>query len=113
MQCFNHHDRQAVGLCKCCLKGLCADCAIDLGHGIACQNHQEKVSEINNLIDNNIEKKSSTNAHLIITPIIYCIFGVVFIPIAVGSGSVIPWLMATAFMGFGGYLLITALLKKK
>jgi hypothetical protein len=43
MNCFNHPDVPAVGICKACQKGLCMECAIDLGHGIACRNHREEV----------------------------------------------------------------------
>ena len=43
MNCFNHPDVPAVGICKACQKGLCMECAVDLGHGIACKSHQEEV----------------------------------------------------------------------
>ena len=43
MNCFNHPDVPAVGICKACQKGLCKECAFDLGHGIACKNHREEV----------------------------------------------------------------------
>ena len=43
MNCFNHPNIPAVGICKYCQKGLCMECALDLGHGIACKNHREEV----------------------------------------------------------------------
>ena len=43
MNCFNHPGVPAVGICKSCQKGLCMECAVDLGHGIACKNHREDV----------------------------------------------------------------------
>lgn len=37
MQCYKHHDRAAVGVCRGCGKGLCAEgCAEDLGFGLSC-----------------------------------------------------------------------------
>jgi len=36
----------AVGICKYCQKGLCVDCAVDLGHGIGCKHHQAEVNEL-------------------------------------------------------------------
>lgn len=36
MKCFHHPDAEAVGVCKHCQKGLCRDCAVDLGSGLAC-----------------------------------------------------------------------------
>lgn len=35
MRCLNHRDREAVGTCKACSKGLCAECAVDLADGRA------------------------------------------------------------------------------
>src|SRR5262245_36948140 len=46
MRCFNHNDRESVGTCKSCSKGLCAECAVDLGHGLACRGeHARRVEE--------------------------------------------------------------------
>jgi hypothetical protein len=42
MRCFYHPDREAVGLCKNCAKGLCAESAVDLGDGLACPGSCEK-----------------------------------------------------------------------
>jgi hypothetical protein len=41
MKCFDHQDRDAVGICKSCNKGLCRQCAADLGNGLACLNRCE------------------------------------------------------------------------
>ena len=48
MRCFYHPEREAVGLCKACSKGLCTSCAVDLGHGIA-----EAVTALHSLIARN------------------------------------------------------------
>ena len=47
MNCFNHPNVPAVGICKACQKGLCKECAVDLGHGIACKGHHEEVDMLN------------------------------------------------------------------
>jgi len=36
MNCFYHPQVSAVGICKYCQKGLCTECAVDLGHGMGC-----------------------------------------------------------------------------
>ena len=46
MNCFNHPDVPAIGLCKYCQKGLCKDCVVDLGYGIACENHRVEVTAL-------------------------------------------------------------------
>ncbi|MBI5933960.1 MAG: hypothetical protein HY867_09655 [Chloroflexi bacterium] len=51
MNCFNHPDVPAVGVCKTCQKGLCIVCAYDLGNGIACKNHRDEVEARNSITD--------------------------------------------------------------
>jgi hypothetical protein len=46
MNCFYHPRVIAVASCKYCQKGLCTDCAIDLDHGVACQQHKAEVIEL-------------------------------------------------------------------
>ena len=41
MKCFYHHDKDAVGTCRSCDKGLCPDCAVDLTEGLACRSRCE------------------------------------------------------------------------
>jgi hypothetical protein len=54
MNCFYHHTIVAVGVCKSCGKGLCPECAADLGKGIACKGHCEnEVQSVIRLIDFN------------------------------------------------------------
>lgn len=55
MKCFYHQDRHAVGSCKSCGKGVCPDCAVDLGKGLACRSHcEENAQAVIDLIDQNI-----------------------------------------------------------
>jgi hypothetical protein len=35
MKCYYHHEVDAVGLCKSCSKGICPECAFDVGGGLA------------------------------------------------------------------------------
>lgn len=51
MKCYNH-QADAVGICKSCSKGICMDCAVDVGNGIACQNScEQSVKIINEIVD--------------------------------------------------------------
>jgi len=45
MRCFVHHDAEAVGVCKCCFKGMCAACAIPVTNGLACSAACRPVAE--------------------------------------------------------------------
>jgi hypothetical protein len=54
MRCFYHQDREAIGACKSCNKGLCAECAVDLGNGLACRGRCEAdVQAVIRLVDQN------------------------------------------------------------
>jgi hypothetical protein len=44
MNCFYHHERPSIGLCRFCMRGLCAECAADSDAGLACKaRHEEAV----------------------------------------------------------------------
>jgi hypothetical protein len=52
VNCFNHRERPAVGLCKACGKALCAECLAEVPNGLACKNLCEsRVNLINRLVD--------------------------------------------------------------
>jgi hypothetical protein len=56
MHCFNHSSTPAVGVCKACQKGLCAECAVDVGGGIACKDSCETyVAELNEMNERNLK----------------------------------------------------------
>ncbi len=38
MKCFNHHDRDAFGICTSCGKGLCLECMDATGENVVCKN---------------------------------------------------------------------------
>lgn len=61
MRCFYHQDKDAVGTCKSCGKGLCAECAVDLGKGLACRGRCEADARaVISLIDRNIQLQPTT-----------------------------------------------------
>ena len=52
MRCYYHQDREAVGICKSCNRGLCADCAAEIGAGLACRDRCEaEVAQLNSLLE--------------------------------------------------------------
>ena len=61
MHCYYHQDKEAVGSCKSCGKGLCPDCAADVGKGLACRGHcEDDVRAVVALIDRNIKFSPKT-----------------------------------------------------
>jgi hypothetical protein len=50
VKCYNHHEKEAVAICKNCHKALCDDCLSDVGNGIACRNScEDRVLALNAL----------------------------------------------------------------
>jgi hypothetical protein len=72
MRCFYHQTNEAVGTCKSCGKGVCADCAVDLVKGLACRNHcEESAKAIIELVERNIRISNNPGkARLIVPPAI-------------------------------------------
>ena len=63
MKCFLHQERDAVGICKSCGKGICPDCAVDLGRGLACHGRCEvEVRSLIDLVDRNVRLGPKTEA---------------------------------------------------
>jgi hypothetical protein len=57
MRCFNHRDKEAIAVCRSCGKGVCADCSVDIGRGIACKTGgcEQSTRDCIDLVDRNIQ----------------------------------------------------------
>ena len=61
MRCFYHEDKEAVGTCKSCGRGVCRECAVELSKGLACSGRCEADAQaVIRLIDQNIQLSSSS-----------------------------------------------------
>jgi ATP-dependent protease ClpP protease subunit len=82
MNCFNHQNKESVGICKSCNKALCSDCAVDTGTGLACRGKCEKdlkaIAELIEFNKDNVKKikKVRNTAQIII--FIAIVFGGIF-----------------------------------
>ena len=115
MKCFNHNDRDAVGTCKSCGKGVCRECAVDLGKGLACRAQCEKdVASMIALIDQNIQfspvgRSMMVNArkNTYVQASFLLAAGVIFFLTGLGTDRVteLPGLLGMVFLIYGGYVL--------
>ncbi len=46
VQCFQHAEKEAVGVCKKCARGICVTCALGIGWDIYCKSYIEKSAQI-------------------------------------------------------------------
>lgn len=98
MKCFEHLDRDAIGLCIVCQRGLCPECAADLKRGLACKARCE--SEAGRLIDlrdfsfaqpnlqRSMLKRTANNVSF--AAIYMLCFGPIFAAVGYFSGSPFP-----------------------
>ena len=72
MRCFYHQDKEAVGTCKSCGKGVCFECAVDLDKGLACRGRCEEIARaIIEIIDRNVRLSTSpAQAQLVVPPVV-------------------------------------------
>jgi hypothetical protein len=105
MNCFNHPDIPAVGICKYCQKGLCKDCAIDSGYGIACKYHRENVKTQTIQTDS---KQTLQNTEILILEIPRFFFGIFLILLGYSKGADGKFIMAIGILGFWLFMLISA-----
>ena len=115
MNCFNHAEKNAIGICKSCGKGLCAECLVALPNGLACKNAcEDRVTLINRIIDINQKMVVAANAQVRSSGLFVLILGSLFVglgltPFIVG-GSKFPLIFAVLgapFLVFGIMRLVT------
>lgn len=116
MNCFNHPDRPAVGFCKSCCKGLCAECATALPNGLACRNAcEDRVTLINQIIDNNQKVISAANVQvrssglfILLLGLAFALFGFLPLLISGNTGTLFMGVLGLFFAAYG----VIRLLKK-
>ncbi len=81
MRCFTHQDKEAVGICKACNKGICVDCAADLGHSLSCKS--SSCEEKSHLMDSTLKRSMAilrgSKRFASVTPIYCAVMGLAFI----------------------------------
>jgi len=114
MRCFYHLDREAVGVCKSCQRGICQECATDIGKGIACKAHcEEDARQLVRLTDAAIRHGPASEfivarmrRNRIVTAIFYLLLGGGFVV----AGILHPYVQFAVYLGavflvFGIYTL--------
>ena len=105
MRCFNHSDREAVGSCKACAKGLCSECAVDLGHGLSCRGpHEATVESYRVVLERNTKLLNAARINGVIGPLFFIVMGLllsVYGAISPQGLNSLSFLLGCAFMLFG------------
>ncbi|MBN1384139.1 MAG: hypothetical protein JW983_04565 [Elusimicrobia bacterium] len=86
MKCYNHPEKDAAGICKHCSKGLCKECAVDVGGGLACINScEDEVREVNKVISQSKTVYQKAGKSYTQNAVIYGLLGFFFLLFGIGS----------------------------
>ncbi len=104
MRCFYHPETDAVGICKNCQKGLCMECAADVGNGLACKNRcEEEVKTTNKLREfSKITYRTSITQSSSVGTAIYVVIGLLLLAVAIldAGKSPVGWAVGAVSMVF-------------
>jgi len=111
VRCFNHNDREAIGLCRTCARGLCRDCATDLPYGLACKGvHETSVTQLHEMTMRASRVQSSATRIRFLAPSFYLVIGAVFLTFGLYHEKPIGGLLTIlgASMGLYGIVVLVA-----
>jgi multisubunit Na+/H+ antiporter MnhB subunit len=102
MRCFVHRDVEAVGTCRGCSKGVCAECVVDLGHSISCRGACEaKAQALHTQSMQSGVLLRAQRRNRFLAPALFIVMGIAIVLFAGGGGA--PFNYGTV-MG-GGFIL--------
>ena len=108
MNCFYHPDRPAIGLCKYCQRGLCADCAAIVDDVLACQHrHEDEVHKLEQLAARNLFQSKRVGSSYMRNAIFYGLVSVLFAGFGIIQYRFLG-LQAAFFIMIGLFLLYAA-----
>lgn len=88
MECFYHPDTSAVGVCKHCQKGLCHECAVDLGFALVCQGScEERVRQIEKMVEGGVRLQQNVGSAQKLQAVLLASLGLSVLTFGVFSGE--------------------------
>lgn len=106
MKCYNHHEVDAVGICKSCSKGLCPDCLTEVENGIACTTTcVEDVQLLNSLVQRSKGSYQKTSGAMKNNSVIYTAFGIALIIFGVMDDRLTTFLVTLGILFILGAVL--------
>jgi len=77
MRCYNHHDKDAVGICRFCGRALCPGCAAEVEKAVACRDRCETdVATILSINRNALQYARTTKQVRYLGPVMFIAIGV-------------------------------------
>ena len=86
MNCFEHRDRAAIGVCCGCGRGLCEECVSDVQERLACKGKcEERVKLSSQIVDNHKSVMANTNKQIRVVSLFLFGLGIIFAILAIMS----------------------------
>ena len=95
MKCYNHPEKDSVGVCKSCQKGICMDCSTLVDGTLACKDTcGEDVADLNYMIERGRKEYKNIGAQKAPTVLLSIIFGAFFLGFGLYNfGSTPSWIL--------------------
>ena len=109
MRCYNHADHEASGICRACGKGLCNECAVDLGYGLSCRGeHEQRIAASEALVARATRVQDSAAWAKYLAPTFFGFCGMVmaYYGLTLPEMNGFLLLLGLAFLVFGAFLLV-------
>ncbi len=97
MKCYNHHDRDAFGVCKSCGKALCLECIDNIENTVCCKNNEKCKEFIKNAATAINDYKKQQNSKKIMS-IVFLLASIIGIIMGIKNNSFAVVLVAIFFM---------------
>lgn len=76
MRCYNHNEKEAVGICKSCGRALCPSCAAEVEKAVACRGRCESdVATLLSINRNALQYARSTKQARYLGPTMFVVVG--------------------------------------
>ncbi len=104
MKCYNHQERDAIGNCKSCQKGLCSECHTTVDGSLSCKGQcEEDVAVLNYMIEQSRKVYKNLGSQWTPSILINCVGGAMFLGFGIYKfGNAFSWLL----IGLGTVMLI-------
>ncbi len=112
MKCFYHPETDAVGICKNCNRGLCTECAVDVGNALACKNRcEERTKAADTIVTRNIYLSQRTGTSYSLSTLVWIVMGLLFFVLGINAGpspmQLISILGGVLFAAVGVWVFLT------
>ena len=93
MKCYNHPEKDSVGVCKSCQKGICMECSTLIDGSLACKDTcKEDVAVLNYIIGRGRKEYENLSSNKAPIRLLSIICGVIFLGFGIYySGKTASW----------------------